>query len=308
MKEKQLISFILSGIFFVASFSNAYGVKPNDNGDYISFNEDEIWFKIPRQGNTVSDALKNSSIRFAADDLLSPSAETPLKSVNSIFLSRQKKVSIVVGNEKPVSVTAYRASVGELIKKVGINLSVIDIVSPDRKMAVRDGEKIVVTRVFEKEITEEEINEPAIKRRDDKELPLGEEKIIAEGKPEIIEYSVRVRTENGVETSRKILNKIVKQEMEPKIVMVGTKVVVLGIETGRASWYNYLSSSAAHLSLPFGTKLRVTNKENNKSTIVKVADRGPYVAGRIVDLSSDAFKKLAPLGQGTIPVTVEILK
>ena len=58
----------------------------------------------------------------------------------------------------------------------------------------------------------------------------------------------------------------------------------------------------AHRSLPFGTKLRVTNQSNGKSVVVTVTDRGPFVSGRELDLSYAAFTALAPASRGHINV------
>lgn len=63
----------------------------------------------------------------------------------------------------------------------------------------------------------------------------------------------------------------------------------------------------AHPSLPFGTRLRVTNKANGRSTIVKVADRGPYIDGRILDLSHGAFARIAHPGSGLANVCYTIV-
>ena len=58
--------------------------------------------------------------------------------------------------------------------------------------------------------------------------------------------------------------------------------------------------TTAHKTLPFGTKVKVTNKATGKSVVVKVNDRGPYIKGRTFDLSRGAFSKIAPLSQGII--------
>ena len=60
--------------------------------------------------------------------------------------------------------------------------------------------------------------------------------------------------------------------------------------------------TTAHRSLPFGTRLRVTNQSNGKSVIVRVNDRGPFVAGRSLDLSYGAFTKIASSSQGVASV------
>lgn len=65
--------------------------------------------------------------------------------------------------------------------------------------------------------------------------------------------------------------------------------------------------TAAHRSLPFGTLLRVTNLKNGKTSLVRVNDRGPYVAGRAIDLSERAARDLAMLDDGLAHVRLEIL-
>ena len=66
--------------------------------------------------------------------------------------------------------------------------------------------------------------------------------------------------------------------------------------------------TAAHRTLPFGTRVRVTNLENGRMVIVRINDRGPFVAGRIIDLSFAAGKKIGIIGTGVAPVRLEILK
>ncbi|MEI7509101.1 MAG: septal ring lytic transglycosylase RlpA family protein, partial [Flavobacterium sp.] len=67
--------------------------------------------------------------------------------------------------------------------------------------------------------------------------------------------------------------------------------------------------TAEHKSLPFGTKIRVTNLANGKSVIVEVIDRGPFVRGREIDLSRKAFYSIASSsGMGYINVALEILQ
>jgi rare lipoprotein A len=60
--------------------------------------------------------------------------------------------------------------------------------------------------------------------------------------------------------------------------------------------------TTAHRSLPFGTRVLVTNKNTRESVVVKVNDRGPFVAGRVLDLSYGAFIKIAPASQGVVEV------
>lgn len=92
-------------------------------------------------------------------------------------------------------------------------------------------------------------------------------------------------------------------------------------ETGIASWYGHpyhgrqASSgeiydmnrlTAAHRTLPFGAIVRVTNLENRKSVVVRINDRGPFVEGRIIDLSRAAAQQIGLIGPGTALVRIEL--
>ncbi|MGB7443902.1 MAG: septal ring lytic transglycosylase RlpA family protein [Coleofasciculaceae cyanobacterium] len=92
---------------------------------------------------------------------------------------------------------------------------------------------------------------------------------------------------------------------------------------GLASWYgpgfhgrrsasgerfNQNALTAAHRSLPFGTKVQVTNLRNGRSVVVRINDRGPYTGGRVIDLSAAAARVLGMVNAGVAPVSVEVLK
>jgi rare lipoprotein A len=90
---------------------------------------------------------------------------------------------------------------------------------------------------------------------------------------------------------------------------------------GMASFYGYESGSrtasgerfnpealtAAHRSLPFGTRVRVTNMWNGRSVIVRITDRGPFIGGRVIDLSTNAARQLGMISSGVASVQLEVL-
>jgi rare lipoprotein A len=97
---------------------------------------------------------------------------------------------------------------------------------------------------------------------------------------------------------------------------------VTRVYKGEASWYgpgfdgnltangerfNQNALTAAHPSLPFGTKIRVTNQNNGRSVVVRVNDRGPYAGGRIVDLSAGSADAIGLTSSGVAPVSLEVL-
>jgi rare lipoprotein A len=81
-----------------------------------------------------------------------------------------------------------------------------------------------------------------------------------------------------------------------------------GKATASGAIYDQNDLTAAHQTLPLGTRVLVTNLETGNSTEVTINDRGPFAKGRIIDLSYGAGKALGMIGPGTIPVRVEVLK
>ncbi len=83
---------------------------------------------------------------------------------------------------------------------------------------------------------------------------------------------------------------------------------VQGNGTSSGEIFDMNSFTAAHRTLPFGTMVEVTNLANGKIVIVKINDRGPYGAGRELDLSSSAFSSIASLGAGVINIQYKVIK
>jgi rare lipoprotein A len=98
---------------------------------------------------------------------------------------------------------------------------------------------------------------------------------------------------------------------------------VQSVQQGKASWYSIKTNygtktasgqvlcnnapTAAHKTLPMGTKVRVINMNNNKSEVVTINDRGPFIKGRIIDVTIGTAEKLGFVKNGVVPVKVEVL-
>ena len=96
------------------------------------------------------------------------------------------------------------------------------------------------------------------------------------------------------------------------------------VEHGKASWYNIRTNrgtktasgerlderaaTAAHKTLPMGTKVRVTNLKNGNSEVVRINDRGPFIKGRVIDVTIGTAERLGFVRSGVVPVKVEVLK
>ena len=100
------------------------------------------------------------------------------------------------------------------------------------------------------------------------------------------------------------------------------KQIIANSFSGRASWYgpgfhgrrtangevfNQHALTAAHPSLSFGTRVRVTNLNNGRSVVVRINDRGPYSGGRVIDLSTAAARSLNMIRSGVARVKVTVL-
>ncbi|MEH2182195.1 septal ring lytic transglycosylase RlpA family protein [Nostoc sp.] len=122
---------------------------------------------------------------------------------------------------------------------------------------------------------------------------------------------------------KEIANLPVRQPVSiPKLPQQIAVGVVQATLIGMASYYGYDGSgnrtasgqrfnpegmTAAHRSLPFGTQVRVTNTRNGRCVVVRINDRGPYIRGRIIDLSAGAARILGMMGSGVAPVHIEVL-
>lgn len=116
---------------------------------------------------------------------------------------------------------------------------------------------------------------------------------------------------------------IVKRRYSKSQTAVKSTPSKYSAQRGVASWYgpgfhgrltasgqrfNQNALTAAHRTLPFGTKVRVTNAKSGKSVVVTINDRGPFIRGRVLDLSKGAFSSIASTSSGVVNVKYEVLK
>ncbi len=110
------------------------------------------------------------------------------------------------------------------------------------------------------------------------------------------------------------------RDAEPSRVTTGKALLTLqgivsyyaddfhGKQTSNGETFNMNDLTAAHRTFPFGTKVRVTNLENNKTVVVRVNDRGPFVEGRIMDLSLAAARQIDLMKSGTTHARLEVIQ
>ncbi len=81
-----------------------------------------------------------------------------------------------------------------------------------------------------------------------------------------------------------------------------------GKVTASGERFNPHGLTAAHRTLPFGTKVRVVNDRTGSAVVVRINDRGPFIGGRIIDLALGAARKIGLIGSGVAKVTISVLE
>jgi rare lipoprotein A len=192
---------------------------------------------------------------------------------------------------------------------------------------LRRGE--VKTQVMIEEI------EPEVQFMSDISLPQGTIHIKEEGLVGLVEKVYQLTLVDGQEERRELLEVKVIQEAKPWLILQGTAPRSLGVARdslrpggswqGRASWYggdgdgfhgrktasgevfDSNALTAAHPFLPFGTIVSVTHMDSDKEVVVRINDRGPFIRGRIIDLSRTAAELIGMRSAGVAEVIVKVI-
>ena len=279
---------------------------------------------------TVQEALGYLNLD-AKDSLVSTSRSANIgRQGLSVDVVTAKDVTLVSnGQETPVRLAG---TVGDVLEDAGIKLDGDDIVKPAASTNLTDGMKIQFTDVEVKSSTKD-VKVPFEKtKKKSKKMDKGDEKVTTKGVDGLKRETYRDVYHDGKKVSSKKTDEKVVKKPVTEVTTVGTKETAAPSTSGngngggenlspavgnqcKASYYwdpqptasgerfNTHDFTAAHKSLPFGTRVKVTNKANGRSTIVRINDRGPYVAGRCLDLSTAAMKAIGGVSSGVVSVT-----
>lgn len=222
----------------------------------------------------------------------------------------------ILDGQKTTKIQTWASKVEGVLHDLGIALGKNDKINFLKDEAVFSGMKIKIVRVSER-ITKlvVKIPVPTI-YLDDPILPSGRLKIIKEGSSGQKIQIFKIRYENNLITSKKLLSEKIIKKATPEVVQRGTKPVYFGWATWYGSYfqgrrtasgeiYNMYALTAAHRFLPFGTLVRVTNLSTGRSVIVRINDRGPF-SYHIIDLSFAA--KQAILMDSLAWVSIEVIR
>ncbi len=272
----------------------------------ITFDDDELVFEnISSQADTVGDFIKEQNIQTSEEDVIFPEKDAEIFSGSRIIIERAKNVTIVADG-KTEKYIAYGKNVATALWENKISLGEDDFTKPVLNYPIQSGDKIEVIRVdIKEEIVKKDIPFKTQEKEDDK-LSWRTRKTIQKGEKGIKEITYKIVSHDGKEISRKALDEKITKDPVMEIITQGTYVKLGKSHSGMASWYSFTGTmSAANPWLPIGSYVKVTNKANGKSVIVRINDRGPFGPGRIIDLDKVAFEKIASLGQGVAEVKME---
>lgn len=266
----------------------------------------EIYYATPFD-LSVGDVAKNMRDQLAPQDIVSTFPDLKMGLGGVVKVWRAPSYSIHDG-DKVSSIKSWSLSISEILEDGGIEVGEQDQVDPGLDQKVSTASEINIIRVKETEQKETEIIPYKTIEKDDATLERGITKVCQKGQNGKREKVYLVRRENGEEVSRSLISNTITEEPQNKIILNGTKIVVLSSESGEASWTWGVTASRKYGR---GTLIRVTNLTNGKSVETRVSGYGPMsFTGRILDLNIDLWNQISSggAGSGTMQVKVEELK
>jgi hypothetical protein len=259
----------------------------------------EVFFGSGQQ-TSQQHLIEEEGIEIFPEDRIKVFPEPELGIGFVMSVTRALPVRVIDGNDERLYRT-FQTSVKGLLDEKGIELGSQDMIEPALTNQLEPGIIISIVRVSETEIKTRQKIDFATEYRDDPNLDKGLVRLVRAGKQGEKESTYKIRRENGKEVSRRLIKTQILSQSVSRIIAKGTKEVVYGV--GIATWFPAPAMTAAHNSLPRGTMVEVTNLKNGKSVVVKIIGGG-IRSRAIIDLSPDAFSRLASLGTGVIRVKI----
>ena len=286
---------------------------------------------------TVDDALTQLNLNDPDSKLSASRAAAIGREGLSFNISTPKNVTVDAAGT-PVELRVA-GTVGDALTAAKVTPDEDDVVTPAADTSLTDGMAISYTNVEKRATSKEEAVPFEKKEEKSDELEEGKTKVTTEGVNGVKTQNFVEVYHNGTLVSSELQNEQVTKEPVTQVTQVGTKKKASKSSEGgsgsgsggdgdlspangsscKASYYwqgqmtasgerfNPSDLTAAHKTLPLGSKVKVTNPSNGKTVVVRINDRGPYVAGRCLDLSKAAMETIGGTSSGVITVNYEVL-
>jgi uncharacterized protein YabE (DUF348 family) len=251
-----------------------------------------------------------------SERFVSPDADRLVESALSASSTGTSPVVSVraVVSGKVHDVLTNAGTAGALLSAMGITPDADDRVQPPPSTPLHEGSVVTYDQVeVLTRLQATTVPAPTLITYSSAMTP-GTHRVLTRGRPGVGRATFQITRVNGRTASKQLIARWV--EVAPKAArilsgpesMYGGTTQVPGTlgrrQTGLATWYDppWSGLTAAHPSLPFGTRVTVTDLDSGRSVTVVIDDRGPFSPGKIIDLSPEAFQVLEPLGHGVIHV------
>lgn len=239
------------------------------------------------------------------------------RSTKALEFRLLKSVSINAdGGTVPLSTTSL--TVKEALDDAKISYDSDDIITPTLESKVTDANTISIVRVTSSTRVQENAIAFSTVNTNDANLAVGQTKVVQAGVNGSEQVTYTQTLQDGKVVNESVASRVIIKSPISKIIAVGTKKTVAkkstqsvqasgtsgSTQSGKASFYDYKQGTCAHKTLAMGTIVTVTNTANGKSTTCRVADRGPFSEGRIIDLERGVFAAIASTSTGVINVVI----
>lgn len=320
-KKKLLTEVAVFAAIFALVFINPIGAQPR----LVTILSGAEKLEVLTTKTLVADILAEANITLDADyERAFPGLDQETQS-NCIIIAKGKNV-VIKGEARELAVISWAGTVAGLLAEQGISVEEGDMLSCPMEQRLTEGLAVEIIRL-DTEIVSDEVSIAAkTVYKSDPTLARGKKKVQTQAKDgrKLITYEI-IR-HDGAEVSRRKVSESILVQPVAGVILKGTKSVSRGASgeavVGFASFYgselhgrrtasgvpfDMYAFTAAHRTLPFGTRVKVTYLATGKSIVVEINDRGPFVPGRIIDLSAAAAKAIGLYANGVGKVRIEIV-
>lgn len=318
-KMKTLL--ITGTLVITTAVTVASGFVPKNT---VTIFTDDGFIEVKTNKTLVEEILQDANITLTGTQKVYPNVDENL--VTDFVAIKEGATVVLKVDGEELKLLSWADTIQDLLEEQQVQISGGDIVTVPLDESLKSGQEIQVIRVASETVTEE-VAIPAFSYYYfDSRLPSGGQRVYKQSKDGVKQVTYRVTYNDGVEVERVKLDEQIVAEAEPGIIHQNTthlasrssrEYAVVGVaswygdkfhgrKTANGETYNKNALTAAHRSLPFGTLVEVTYLRTGKSVVVRINDRGPFIDGRIIDLSEAAANAigLRPYGIGDVRVRV----
>lgn len=320
-KKKCLLEAAVFTVILALVFINPVGAQPR----LVTILSEAGKLEVLTTKTLVADILVEANITLDADyERVFPGLDKEPQS-NCIIIEKGKNV-VINGDDRELTVISWAGTVAALLAEQGISVEG-DLLSCPLEQRLTEGLAVEIIRVDTELVSEEVSIAAKTVYKSDPTLAAGKKKVQIQAidGSKLITYEV-IR-HDGAEVSRRKVSETILVQPVAGVILKGTLTVSRGATgdavEGLASFYgselhgrrtasgvpfDMYAFTAAHKSLPFGTRVKVTYLPTGKTVVVEINDRGPFVPGRTIDLSAAAAKAIGLYADGVGKVRIEIIQ